>query len=161
VSANLFRPHLIAILEDDANRQILNGFKQELSHGSQRKLQVEPLAGGWRKVLEYFEHEVGPTLERYSKRLVLLVIDLDDHVERIEEAKLVVPAPLRDRVFILASREEPELLKTDLGSFESIGRALARDCRDGTKNTWSHRHLQHNEPELARLLPVVRPILFP
>ncbi len=60
-----------------------------------------------------------------------------------------------------ARRLRPEKLKASLGgTFESIGRALAIDCRDNTTNTWNHPHLQHNAAELERLRNQVRGILF-
>jgi hypothetical protein len=67
---------------------------------------------------------------------------------------------LRDRVFILGARSEPEALKPDLGSYETIGRALAKDCHEGTDATWGHDLLLHNAIEIDRLRQHVRPILF-
>jgi hypothetical protein len=67
---------------------------------------------------------------------------------------------LTGRVFILGALTEPEALKADLGSYETIGLAMARDCREETDTTWGHRLLRHNERELDRLRAKVRPILF-
>jgi hypothetical protein len=64
-------------------------------------------------------------------------------------------------VFILGTLTEPEALKRDLGSYETIGLALAQDCRDETDTTWGHDLLRHNAGELERLRETVRPILFP
>jgi len=47
-----------------------------------------------------------------------------------------------------------------LGSYETIGRALAEDCREGTDTTWEHGLLRHNSGEIGRLRERVRPILF-
>ena len=55
---------------------------------------------------------------------------------------------------------EPEALRAALGSYETIGRALAKDCREGTDTTWEHRLLRHNSGEIGRLRERVRPILF-
>jgi hypothetical protein len=55
---------------------------------------------------------------------------------------------------------EPEELKATLGSYETIGMALAQDCREGT-DTWGHALLKHNTAEIERLREHVRPILFP
>jgi hypothetical protein len=65
-------------------------------------------------------------------------------------------------VFILGTSSEAEALKqAGLGSFEEIGLAMAKDCREGTDTLWRHPLLRHNAPELERLLQHVRPILFP
>jgi hypothetical protein len=40
-------------------------------------------------------------------------------------------------VFILGALSEPEALKrADLGSYESIGLAMAKDCREETERIW-------------------------
>jgi hypothetical protein len=64
-------------------------------------------------------------------------------------------------VFILGALTTPEALKQDLGPYEEIGSAMAKDCRDGTDSIWGHRLLQHNAREIDRLRTRVRPILFP
>ncbi len=64
-------------------------------------------------------------------------------------------------MFVLGVWSEPEDLRADLGSYETIGLALARDCREETDQTWEHCLLQHNAAELMRLRESVRPILFP
>ena len=68
---------------------------------------------------------------------------------------------MNDRVFILGVLSEPEALRQDLGSLETIGMNLAKDCREETDTTWSHHLLQHNAIELARLRQSVGEILFP
>jgi hypothetical protein len=61
-------------------------------------------------------------------------------------------------VFVLGAWSEPE--KLNLGSYEEVGLAMAKDCRDNGEATWSHRLLRHNAGELERLRKQVRPILF-
>jgi len=65
-----------------------------------------------------------------------------------------------DRVFILGAWTEPEDLKADLGSYETIGLAMAKDCREETNRIWRHDLLRHNTSEIDRLRRLVRPILF-
>jgi hypothetical protein len=72
-----------------------------------------------------------------------------------------IPERLADRVFILGALSEPEALKANLGSYETIGLKMARDCREETNTTWGHDLLRHNASELDRLRERVRPILFP
>jgi hypothetical protein len=78
----------------------------------------------------------------------------------LAEAFAVVPDHLKDRVFVLGVWAEPEDLKAELGSYETIGIALAKACREKTDMPWDHRLLQHNRHEVARLQPHLRPILF-
>ena len=92
---------------------------------------------------------------------MVLLIDFDGHEERLGEAEARIPGHFRDRVFVLGVLTEPEALRTDLGSFETIGLGMARDCREDTEAMWGHRLLRHNADELARLREWVRPILFP
>ena len=92
---------------------------------------------------------------------MVLIIDFDGHEERFAFAKSKIPESLTDRVFILGAWTEPEdLNNTGLGTYEQIGSALARDCRDGTDTTWNHELLRCNAGELARLRQHVQSILF-
>jgi hypothetical protein len=43
---------------------------------------------------------------------------------------------------------------------QTIGLALAKDCRENTNATWGSDLLRHNETELKRLRQHVFPILF-
>jgi len=100
-------------------------------------------------------------MDRYPNRFMVLLIDFDSHEDRLLYAKKVIPERLTDRVFILGALTEPEDLKrAGLGSYETIGMALARDCRDETETTWGHDLLKHNSSELNRLRKRVRPFLF-
>ena len=100
-------------------------------------------------------------MDTYPKRLMVLLIDFDGKEDRLAKAKEAIPDHLQDRVFILGAWTEPEALKPDLGSYETIGRAMAKDCREGTDTTWDHDLLRHNSAEIGRLRERVRPILFP
>jgi hypothetical protein len=63
-------------------------------------------------------------------------------------------------VFILGVLTEPEGLKPDLGAYETIGLAMAKDCREETETVWGHSLLRHNEKELHRLREDVHQFLF-
>jgi hypothetical protein len=92
---------------------------------------------------------------------MILLIDFDGDVGRLEKAKASIPAELTDRVFVLGVLSEPEVLKADYRcSLEAIGTAIARDCRQGTCTTWGHALLRHNTGEIERLHGRVRPALF-
>jgi hypothetical protein len=121
---------------------------------------VLDVAGGWGKVLESFKSIHALEMTRYPQRFMVLLIDFDNDSTRLEMAKSVVDKQLIDRVFILGTLTEPEELKSDLGSYESIGLKLAEDCRVETATIWNHPLLRHNAGELDRLRQFVRPILF-
>jgi hypothetical protein len=72
--------------------------------------------------------------------------------------KARIPEHLTDRVYALGASSEPEDLRVDLGSYETIGLAMAKDCREGTNTIWEHPFLRHNAGELDRLRG--RPIIF-
>jgi len=161
MSVNKYQPHVLVLPEDDANRQLANGFRLD-QYLLNWRIQVLEEAGGWIKVLERFKNDLVIGMNRYSGRFVVLLIDLDDQLERLAEAKSKIPDHLVDRVFVLGALTEPEALKrAGLGSPEQIGLGVAKDCREGTDTLWRHPLLRHNAPQLERLLPHVRPILFP
>lgn len=166
MSINKLRPHIWVLPEDDANRQIATEFLLRVESNQQARV-LEP-AGGWGKVLDEFKSMHAVKMEKYKERLLVLLIDSDDDVHRIENSKaeirknLADRVSIADRVFIIGALDEPEDLKrSGLGSFEDIGSKMAQDCRDNTNTLWGHELLQHNSAELARLRQHVRPILFP
>jgi hypothetical protein len=123
-------------------------------------MDILPVAGGWRLVLDSFSSTYVAELDRCSKRFMVLLIDLDGQEERLRDAIDRIPDHLKERVFVLGSLREPEDLKPAFGSFENIGSKLAIDCRNQTDATWGHELLRHNTAEVARLRGNVRPILF-
>lgn len=157
MGVNRQQPHVLVLPEDDANRQVATGFVLDLS----RQIQVLPVAGGWTQVLERFLSDHVLDMTRNPYRFMVLLIDFDGRDQRLDEAKKKIPAELTERVFILGALSEPEeLRKAGLGSYEEIGLALARDCREGTNDTWGHDLLKNNAGELARMRDHVRSILF-
>ena len=162
MTANDYRLHIMVLPEDDANRQIANGFSLEIDPLLSRRFRVLPVAGGWKAVLDRFGADHLKPMEKYSGRHLALLIDRDGEVARIHEAQACIPKHLIDRVFVLGALSEPEALKkAGLGSYEEIGRKLARDCREQTDATWNHVLLQHNASEVDRLRKIIRPVLFP
>ena len=154
---NKHRPHAFVLPEDDANRQLAIGFVLELT----RQIYVCPVAGGWTQVLQRFLSDHAADMGRYPNRYMVLLIDFDGNNQRLNDATNRIPEPLRERVFILGAWSQPEELRASLGlSYEEIGSAMARDCREETAMTWEHNLLRHNAGELARMREFVRPILF-
>lgn len=158
--ANKYQFHLFVLPEDDANRQIANGFVMELF--STRQVQVLPVAGGWAHVCKCFVSDHITAMDTFPKRFMILLVDFDEDASRLDDVRSQIPERLRDRVFVLGAFSEPEALrKAGLGSYEQIGKRLADDCRNGTQVAWRHSLLQHNEAELVRLRSSVCGILFP
>ena len=100
-------------------------------------------------------------MDRYPARLIVLLIDFDGNSDRLADAMAKVPSHLIDRVFVLGTLTEPEDLKSaKLGSYETIGSALAKECHEESNTVWGHKLLRHNAAEIDRLRPHAMPILF-
>src|SRR6266404_1428392 len=153
---NKERPHVFVLPEDDANRQLANGF--QLHHSlDTRRMQVLKEAGGWQEVVKCFKAEHIAEMDRNAKRFIVLLIDFDQKEGRMNEVQAEIPVRLKDRVFVLGVWSVPEELRQNLHRpYESIGSDMARDCRDNTEETWAHRLLCHNAIELERLRKHVR-----
>ena len=161
MSVNKYKPHAFVVPEDDANRQLANGFFRH-SDLSVRNVQILAEAGGWVEVLEIFLKEHVAGMEVYNGRFIILLIDFDNREERLNFARSKIPEHLAERVFILGALTEPEVLRRAVAlTYEQIGLELARDCKEGTDRFWNHALLRHNSHELERLRTSVRSILFP
>ncbi len=149
MSANKYLPHLLILPEDDATRQLANGFVFEFPT---RQIQILPVAGGWSVALDLVINQYFLYLRNHPDALLAVIIDFDGQADRLQLALGRVPPSILDRVFIVGALDEAERLRrAGLGSFETIGRALARECKQGETMAWRHRQLQHNLPELERL----------
>ncbi|MEG4861307.1 hypothetical protein QUB75_28475 [Microcoleus sp. K1-B6] len=158
--SNKYQPHIHVLAEDDANRQIANGFLlgQNLNN---RAVKVLPLRGGWIKTVEEFTKEYASEMRQLPQRRMVLLIDFDDDENRLSYVKSHIPEDLEARVFVLGVLSEPENLRTDIKkTFEEIGEALAKDCSDNTNELWGHNLLKHNKGELDRMASSVKPFLF-
>jgi len=160
MGVNKHRPHVFVLPEDDTNRQLAVGFTIAVDMRFSRQIYVLPVAGGWTQVLERFLSDEVADMGSCPDRYMVLLIDFDKNEQRLSDARSRIPEHLRERVFILGVWSEPEDLKKTLDSYEAIGSAMARDCREQTDTTWDHDLLRHNAGELARLRERVRPILF-
>ena len=159
MSVNRHLPHVFVLPEDDANRQLANGFRLEPSVDN-RRMQILGAAGGWQEVLKCFSEDHIPEMDRTTLRFMVLLIDFDRKTDRLNLAKAAIPDRMKERVFVLGALSEPEDLRKVFGSYETIGRAMGKDCRDNTELTWAHDLLCHNGVELERLRRSVRPVLF-
>lgn len=151
---NKFLDHILVLPEDDANAAIANGFVEHVD--KIRQIQILPAAGGWCAVCEAFAANHIAAMRKYPKRLMVLLIDFDDQKNRFEQVVRHIPPDLHERVFVLGSLINPEVLKRALSMRgEDVGRALANECRlrdDGLSGpTWGHQMLAHNLAELQRI----------
>jgi hypothetical protein len=166
MSANNYLPHLLVLPEDDANRQILVGFRNHHAVDF-RKMDVQNIAGGWLVAVDSVIEEHVPLMRRFPQRHVLLVIDFDGHSERRGQILSRIPADLQHRFYILSCSDEPERLLASLNmraeggsKLETLGKRLAADCDHGTNEAWNHAMLAHNAPEIQRLRTNVKSFLF-
>ncbi len=160
MSVNKYKPHILVLPEDDANRQIANGFILDLNLNS-RAIQVLPEARGWEDVVEKSTNDYTSTMRQYPDRMIALLIDFDEHEDRLIYVKDQIPDDLENRVFVLGVLSEPKRLRRDINKdFENIGEALAKDCSDNTNELWGHHLLKHNKTELYRMISSVKPFLF-
>jgi len=164
MSVNNYKLHLMVLPEDDANLDIANGFTLDSSFRmSTRSIQVLPPSGGWLKVLDDFTRNQLPIMKSNRNRHVLLIIDFDNDVKnRFEQIKGNIPQDVKDRVYVLGSKSEPEVLKTSLSmTYTKIGEMIYNQCPNLPKeNLWSHPLLEHNQAELQRLINNTSSFLF-
>ncbi len=157
---NKYLPHIHVLAEDDANRQIANGFLLAPNLNN-RAVKVLPLPGDWKKTVEEFTKEYASEMRQLPQRMMVLLIDFDDNESRLSYVESHIPKDLKARVFVLGVLSEPENLRTDINkNFEQIGEALAKDCPDNTNELWEHNLLKHNKGELDRMASSVKPFLF-
>jgi hypothetical protein len=160
MSLNKYKPHLLVLPEDDANRQIANGFILDPNLNA-RAIQILPPVGGWKKTLDNFRDDHAPEMKDYPERRIVLLIDFDQKYEKRLSCVKQISPELVDRVFVLGALSEPEDLKRNIGkNFEDIGEALSQDCVDNTREVWGHDLLKHNETELDRMIFSVKLFLF-
>ncbi len=162
MAVNRERKHILVLPEDRANRELASGFFLDASFSNRRTcFQVLREVGGWNRVLDSFKSVHIVEMNQNPNRFMVLLIDFDGKANRLDLAKAAIPDDLIDRVFVLGVWSEPEGLRSaKLGSYETIGLALAKDCREDRNLTWDHDLLRHNASELVRLREQVRPILF-
>ena len=161
MSVNVYKQHVLVLPEDDANRQLANGFLLE-PRLNLRPIQILPIVGGWAKLRDELVSTHLSHLHRYPDAHLVLLIDFDEKVEeRLRIFKESIPVPVCDRVYLLGTLDEPEPLRKDQGiTLEKIGAQLAKECAHEEMDLWTHKMLVHNRPELERLIGNVKPFLF-
>lgn len=158
---NKFLEHIFVIPEDEADEEIANGFALH-DRVDARRIQVMPVAGGWKHVLATFQAEYVPRLRKYPLGHVVMLIDFDGYTEsRMKYFRERIPDDLRQRVFVVGSSTNPEAIEKAVNlPREQIGRSLAEACVSNVDDLWDHELLQHNAEERARLADAVSRFLF-
>lgn len=158
---NKYGKQVLVLPEDRANASIANGFAlHPLLKGA--RYTILPEAGGWIKALEKFREVHVPAMLRNTERVLVLLIDFDEKLDRFDKALEYVPTELRDRVFVLGVWSEPEKLKAELNrsTLEGIGTRIARACNGEPEEIWAHQLLKHNEEERQRFQRQLGGFLF-
>ncbi len=109
MSTNKYKRHILVLPEDDANRQIANGFLLD-PNLDVRAIQILPPSGGWKKVLNSFMDNHLSKMRQYTLRMCLFLIDFDQSKNRLGNVQNEIPDDLIGRVFVLGSQSEPESL---------------------------------------------------
>ena len=81
MSVNRYKPHILVLPEDDANRQIAAGFILDPNLNAWA-IQVLPPVGGWKKVVDDFREVYAPVMKGYPERRIVLLIDFDQKYEK-------------------------------------------------------------------------------
>lgn len=156
MGVNSFKPHILLLPEDDANRQLAVGFALEINS---RQVQVLNEAGGWLHVCDRFENDYVQSMINNPQRSIVLLIDFDNDPKRRRHVETRVPPDMVSRVFAVGSWTDPEALRRDLSmTYEDIGRSIARECRAGERAVLSSRLLQHNVDDIDRICKFIETI---
>jgi 5S rRNA maturation endonuclease (ribonuclease M5) len=157
---NKYKKHLLILSEDDAYKDIANGFFIKYPLVNKK---IEESAGGWENLIHLFKNEYEEGIRKNQNRHVLLLLDLDNHSERLELIyNEYLSSDIREQVFVLCCKDESERLKKNLGhgTFETIGKKLAESCLNNTftvqDNPWLCEELKHNQKELKRLAELLQ-----
>ena len=117
-----------------------------------RRLQILPVAGGWRPVIAQFQATQVALMRKFPHRSLILALDLDGDLDRLIEVRELIPEDLRSRVYVLGVRSEPETLQQlKRQSLEAWGADLAKGCHDVPNSPWSNAELAHNLLEIQRM----------
>lgn len=161
MSANKYTQHLIVIPEDQAVRDMVNGFSTLLEI-NERQFYVYDLARGWERGKETLLKLSKGYMREYPSSYALLIVDFDRNAHRGSEIKNQIPEEVRDRVFVVGVLNEPVNLKNSTGmKFEQLGLQIAEGCKDSNIDFWERQELlAHNVDEIRRLSKAVRNLFF-
>ena len=157
MSVNRHRPHLLILPEDDATRQIANGFWLKA-----RNMRVLPQADGWPNVLSTFRSFYIQYLRTYAHAQLVLFIDFDQQFStRFSHFQQAIPQDIANRVYVLGAATEAETLTKQVKlNKEDVGKALADECLQETDQLWRCPELAPDAPEVKRICVATKAFLF-
>lgn len=166
---NKYKPNLLILCEDAINRDIAKGFILGLHdlHGFLNPSPIEThheLAAGWCKAIDNLENSWINKLQDNPNLFLLVLIDSDGRMDRIQEIKSKLPNDLINRISVMGCFHQPETLKKQAHtaikqmdkkakvSDENVGKALFQHCKDNPENNlWHSDELKHNLAEIEQL----------
>jgi hypothetical protein len=159
---NSYKPHILVLPEDEADRHLANGFFCHPDLTIQN-YHIEKPSRGWNKVLaEFTENQITP-MRKFEGRLLVLLIDFDKSRSRIDLFHEAIPDDLKDRVFVLGVWSQPESLAAPHGNkgLEQHGNNLADDCANNNRQRyWQTPLFKHNLVELNGRDDQLKKLLF-
>lgn len=170
MSINRQRKHVIFFGEDEATRNLAQGFC-ESEKINDLKCEVWSTYGtGWQSTIDAIETV---RMSRYPQTHLVLVIDLDRRGEdRIAALKReIANCPCKDRVYIIGCTKDVQALQRSFTPVNSIGKLSAQEtgrtiadrsskdvsCMEGV---WGDSSLVHNKDELERLCRNLKDVIF-
>ncbi len=94
MSVNEYRPHIFVLPEDDANRELANGFSLYDDLSNPRQIKVMPNAGGWTNVCDKFVKEYIKKMNQNSNTHLVLLVDFDQCADRLDRIMEEIPVEL-------------------------------------------------------------------
>jgi len=160
MSGNKYRPHICVLPEDDANRQIANGFLTNFNI-AKKSIDIPPIANGWGRVLQEFRQNHAEQMRRNTAWYFILLFDFDANETRLEFFRTQIPSDICSRVFMIGTWTEPEKLRAETQSnLEQLGAKLALECFENRRELWNHELLRHNHQERNRMPDELKNIIF-
>ncbi|WP_395144447.1 hypothetical protein [Armatimonas sp.] len=161
MAGNRYKNRVEIFVEDDANRELVNGFLRVGYLPYRKDIIVVTPAGGWRVLKNKFSEEYIKRMRNDKFLHVVLVVDFDDKDDRFTEVSSVIPSDLCDRVMLIGMKDEPEDMRRSMGKhLEDIGEEIAKACFDKAEGVWGDEHLKHNHSERERIGQTMRDLLF-
>lgn len=170
MSINRQQKHVIFFGEDEATRNLAQGFIEGENINELRCDVWHTFGTGWKSTTEAMEL-VG--MSRYPLTHLILVIDLDrqekHHIEDLKQE--IDQTSFSDRVYVIGGSKDVQALQRAFTAANSIGKISAQDtgreianqcfkdesCVEGV---WCDPALEHNRTELERICRNLKDIIF-
>lgn len=170
MSINRQQEHVIFFGEDEATRDLAQGFVESAKINELRCDVWHTFGTGWQSTVEAIELV---NMVRYPLTRLVLVIDLDrkgvHHIDKIKRE--IAESPFKDRVYVIGGAKDVQALQRAFVAANSIGkmseqdtgRKIADECfKDESciEGVWANPELVGNVAELVRLCRDAKDIIF-